>query len=144
MFSKIITAIQFGTNITTFFRQIQFSGNHWRCISNRLRLLIMYYQKRTSLFFWRFNFPFPPKKLNHAGYLVNFELFYGDICYFDFLSVENLYLLKTKTKNVALFSYSRTNSTNMFLHLSEREFYVFKNHNTNISLFKIWQKQFYS
>ena len=52
-----------------------------------------------------------------------------------FLSIENLYLLKTKTKNVALFS-SRTNITDMSLHLSEGELYVFKNHNRHSSIVK--------
>ena len=50
------------------------------------------------------NFSLPPKQLKYADYLLNFELFFRDICKLDILSNENLEFLKTKIKDVALSS----------------------------------------
>ena len=51
------------------------------------------------------NFSKLPKKLNHADYLVNFELFYRGICNLQVLSIEDLDFIKTKTKDIVLPSY---------------------------------------
>ena len=47
------------------------------------------------------NFSLPPKYLDYGNYLVNFELFYRNICNFGILSKEDLYFVKTRTKEAA-------------------------------------------
>ena len=44
----------------------------------------------------------PPKYLDYADYLVNFELFYRNIRNLGILSNENLDFVKTRTKEAAL------------------------------------------
>ena len=84
--------------------------------------------KKTLL--WKSSkFNIPPKKLNHADCLVNFETFYRDICNLEVLSTEDLDLIKTKVRDVALSSF-RTYNNNIPQHLSKGEF------NTNKSSFK--------
>ena len=56
------------------------------------------------------NFSIPPKKLNHADYLVNFELFYRNICNLQVLYAEDLDFIKTKTKDMALSSFRICNN----------------------------------
>ena len=51
-----------------------------------------------SLLWKGLNFSIPPKKLDHADYLFNFELFYRDICNRQVLSTEDFDFIKTKTK----------------------------------------------
>ena len=51
------------------------------------------------------NFSLPPKYLDYADYLVNFELFYRNIRTLGILSNENLNFVKTRTKEAALSSY---------------------------------------
>ena len=58
-----------------------------------------------SLLLKGLNFSIPPKKLNHADYLVNFELFYRDIRNLEVLSGEDLDFIKTKTKDIAVSSF---------------------------------------
>ena len=47
----------------------------------------------------------PPKYLDYADYLVNFELFYRNIRNLGIFSNEDLDFVKTRTKEAALFSY---------------------------------------
>ena len=56
------------------------------------------------------NFNIPPKKLNHADYFVNFTLFYRDIRTLQVLSAEDLYFIKTKTKDISLSSFCTYNN----------------------------------
>ena len=58
------------------------------------------------------NFRIPSKKLNHADYLVNFGLFYRDICNLEVLSAKYLDFMRTKIKDIAL-SLFRTYSNNV-------------------------------
>ena len=58
-----------------------------------------------------------PKKLNHADYLVNFELFYKDNGNLQVLSIEDLDFIKSRTK-----SSLSTYSNNVSELLSKREF----------------------
>ena len=51
------------------------------------------------------NFSIPCKKLDYSDYLVQFELFFRDICNLDILSNEDLDFVKVKTKEAALSSY---------------------------------------
>ena len=53
------------------------------------------------------NFTISPKKLNHADYLVSFELFHRDIRNLQVLSAEDLGFIKTKTKDIALSSFRK-------------------------------------
>ena len=62
----------------------------------------------------------------YGDYLLNFELFFRDICKLYILSNENLELLKTKIKNVALSSLRYFN-LNVPQHLSDSEFQALKN-----------------
>ena len=57
------------------------------------------------------NFSLPPKYLDYADYLVNFELFYRNIRKLGILSNENLDFVKTRTKEAALSSYRNYNNT---------------------------------
>ena len=50
-------------------------------------------------------FSLPPKKLNYANYLTNFELFYRNIQNLDVLSSGDLDFVKTKIKDAALSSF---------------------------------------
>ena len=50
------------------------------------------------------NLTTPPKKLNHADYLVNFELFYRDIRNLEVLSAEDLDFIMAKTKDIVVSS----------------------------------------
>ena len=70
------------------------------------------------------NFSLPPKEL--VDYLLNFELFFRDICKLDILSMESLEFLKTKIKDVALSSFRYIN-LNVPQHLSDSEFQALKN-----------------
>ena len=76
------------------------------------------------------NFSILPKKLNHADYLANFELFYRNIHNLHVLSTEDLEFIKTKTKDIALSSF-RTYNNNVSQHLSKGEFNVLKNLSQN-------------
>ena len=67
------------------------------------------------------NFSIPPNKLNHADYLVSFELFYRNICNLQVLPTEDLDFIKTKTKDMALSSFGTYNN-NVPQHLSKGEF----------------------
>ena len=95
-------------------------------------------QAEKSLLRKSLNFSIPPKKLNHADYFVNFELFYRDIHKLQVLSTEDLDFIKTKNKDIALSSFRTYN--NVSQHLSEGEFDALKNQSetfkTNKSLFK--------
>ena len=72
------------------------------------------------------NFSLPPKQLKYADYLLNFQLFFRDICKLDILSNKNLEFLKTKIKDVALSSLRYFN-LNVPQHLSDSEFQTLKN-----------------
>ena len=72
------------------------------------------------------NFSIPPKKLNHADYLVNFKLFYRDIRNLQVFSAEDLDFIKTKTKDIALSSFGTYNN-NAPQHLSKGDFDALKN-----------------
>ena len=74
-----------------------------------------------------FSFSIPPKKFNHADYLVNFELFYRDICNLQVLSSEDLGFTKTKTKDSSFRIYNK----NVPQYLSKREFDALKNLSQN-------------
>ena len=63
-----------------------------------------------SLLLTHLNFNIPPEKFNHADYLVNFELFYRDICNLQVLSAEDLDFIKTNTKDIALSSFRTYNN----------------------------------
>ena len=67
------------------------------------------------------NLNIPPKKVNYANYLVNFELFYRDICNLYVISAEDLDFMKTKSKDIALSSFCTYNN-NVPQHLSKGEF----------------------
>ena len=71
------------------------------------------------------NFSIPSKKLNHADYLVNFELFYRDIHNLQVISTRDLDFIKTKTKNIALSFFRSYN--NLPQHLSKEGFDALKN-----------------
>ena len=79
------------------------------------------------------NFSIPPRKLNYADYLVNYELFYRDIRNLDMLSNENLDFLKTKVKDAALSSYRNYNE-NIPQHLNQNEFNAMKSLSQNKDL----------
>ena len=72
------------------------------------------------------NFSLPPKQLKYVDYLLNFELFFRDICKLEILSNKNLEFLKTKIKDVALSSLRYFN-LNVPQHLSDSEFQALKN-----------------
>ena len=76
------------------------------------------------------NFSILPKKVNHADYLVKFELFYRGIHNLQVLSTEDLDFIKTKTKDIALSSF-RTYNNNVPQHLSKGEFDALKNLSQN-------------
>ena len=65
-------------------------------------------------------FSLPPKKLNHADYLTNFELFYRSIWNLDVLSNSDLDFVKTKIKDAALNSLHFYNGT-VLQNLSDEE-----------------------
>ena len=83
-----------------------------------------------SLLLKGLKFSIPPKKLNHADYLVNFKLFYRDIGNLQVLSAEDLDFIKTKTKDIALSSFCTYNN-NVPQHLSKGEFDVLINLSQN-------------
>ena len=78
-------------------------------------------------------FSIPPKKLNYADYLVNFELFYRSICKLDKISNDILDFVKTKIKNAALTSF-RYYNVNLPRNLSDEEFKTLQNLSKNINL----------
>ena len=69
------------------------------------------------------NFSLPPKYLDYADYLVNFELFYRNIHNLGILSNEDLDFVKTRTK---LSSYRNYNN-NVLQHLSKEELLALQN-----------------
>ena len=64
--------------------------------------------------------------MDYADYLVNFELFYRNICNLGILSNEDLDFVKTRTKEAALSSYRNYNN-NVPQHLSKEEFLALQN-----------------
>ena len=71
----------------------------------------MSHQIVKSLFLLKgLNFSTPCKKLGYADYLLQFELFFGDICNLYILSNEDFDFNKAKTKKAALSSYRSYNS----------------------------------
>ena len=56
------------------------------------------------------NFSLPPKYLDYADYLVNFELFSRNIHNLDILSNKDLDFVKNKNKEAALSSYRNYNN----------------------------------
>ena len=87
----------------------------------------------------------PPKHLDYADSLVNFELFYRNIRDLGILSNEDLDFVKTRTKEAALSSYRNYNN-NVPQHLSEEEFLALQNLRKNeillsrnqIKVFLLW------
>ena len=79
------------------------------------------------------NFSIPCKKLDGADYLVQFELFFRDICNLDILSNEDLDFVKAKTKEAALSSY-RSYNNNVHQNLSKEEFTALQNLSKNKDL----------
>ena len=71
------------------------------------------------------NFSLPPKHLDYADYLVNFELLYRNIRNLCILSNEDLDFVKTR-KEAALSSYRNYNN-NVPQHLSKEEFLALQN-----------------
>ena len=65
-------------------------------------------------------FSLPPKKLNYADYLTNFELFYRSIRNLDVLSNGDLDFVKTKIKDAAQSSF-RFYNANVPQNLSDKE-----------------------
>ena len=65
-------------------------------------------------------FSLPPKKLNYADYLMNFELFYRSIRNLDVLSNGDLDFVKTKIKDAVLSSF-RFYDANFPQNLSDEE-----------------------
>ena len=59
-------------------------------------------------------FSVPCKRLDYADYLVNFELFFRDICNLDSLSNEDFDFAKAKTKEVASYRTSAPYSTSYY------------------------------
>ena len=80
------------------------------------------------------NFSLPPKYLDYADYLVNFELFYRNIRNLGILSNEDLDFVKTRTKEAALSSYRNYNN-NVPQHLSKEEFLALQNLRKNKNIF---------
>ena len=78
-------------------------------------------------------FSIPPKKLNCADYLVNFELFDRSIYNSDSISNDNLDFVKTKTKDAALTSFRNYNA-NLPRNLSDEEFKALQSLSKNTSL----------
>ena len=78
-------------------------------------------------------FSIPPKKLNCADYLVNFELFDRSIYNLDSISNDNLDFVKTKTKDAALTSFRNYNA-NLPRNLSDEEFKALQSLSKNTSL----------
>ena len=76
------------------------------------------------------NFSLPPKHLDYADYLVNFELFYRNIRNLGILSNEDLDFVKTRTKEAALSSYRNYNN-NVPQHLSKEKFLALQNLHKN-------------
>ena len=83
------------------------------------------------------NFSLPPKYLDYADYLVNFELFYKNICSLGILPNEDLDFVKIRTKEAAL-SFCRNYNNNVAQHFSKKEFLALQNlrKNTNIVIQK--------
>ena len=61
-----------------------------------------YSESERSLLLKVINFSIRLENLNHADYLVSFELFYRDIRSLEVLSAKDLDFIKTKTKDIAL------------------------------------------
>ena len=78
-------------------------------------------------------FYIPPKKLNHADYLADFELFYRSIYNLDSISNKNLDFVKTKIKDAVLTSFRNYNA-NLPRNLSEEEFKALQNLSKNTNL----------
>ena len=78
-------------------------------------------------------FYIPPKKLNYADYLADFELFYRSIYNLDSISNKNLDFVKTKIKDAALTSFRNYNA-NLPRNLSEEEFKALQNLSKNTNL----------
>ena len=72
------------------------------------------------------NFSLPPKYLDYADYLVNFELFYRNIRNLGTLSNKDLDFVKIRAKEAALSSYRNYNN-NVPQHLSKEEFLALQN-----------------
>ena len=70
-------------------------------------------------------FSLPPKKLNYADYLTNFELFYRRIQNLDVSSNDDLDFVKAKIKDVALSSF-RFYNANVSQDLSEEKLKAFE------------------
>ena len=92
----------------------------------------------------RLDFSIPPKKLNDADYLVNFEIFYRSIYNLDIMLNGNLDFVKTKIKDAALTSFCDYNA-NLPRNLLNEEFKALQNLSKNtFSDTKIRQSEFSS
>ena len=97
-----------------------------------------------SLLVKRLDFSIPPKKLNNADYLVNFEIFYRSIYNLDIMLNGNLDFVKTKIKDAALISFCDYNA-NLPRNLLNEEFKALQNLSKNtFSDTKIRQSEFSS
>ena len=70
-----------------------------------LTILKSFHLIQKSNYQLRLRFSFPPKKLNYADYLTNFELFYRSTQNLDVLSNGDLDFVKTKIKEASLSSF---------------------------------------
>ena len=73
---------------------------------------------KKSLLVKGLKFSTPPKKLNYADYLANFELFYRSIYNLNNISNKSLDFVKTKIKDTALTSF-RNYTANLPRNLSD-------------------------
>ena len=77
--------------------------------------------------------------MDYAGYLVNFELFYRNICNLGILPNEDLDIVKTRTKVAALSSY-RNDSNNVPQHPSKEQFLALQNLRKNKNVIEKFDK----
>ena len=90
-------------NFKFFFENCQLKQNPDEVIFNYSKISLS--DTKKSLLVRGLRFSLPPKKLNYAHYLTNFELFYKSIRDVDVLSNRDLDFVKTKIKDAALSSF---------------------------------------
>ena len=89
--------------LNALFKNRQLKHNPDEVIFNYSKISLSNTNK--SLLVRGLRFSLPPKKLNYANYLTNFELFYRSIWNLDDLSNGDLNFVKTKIKDAALISF---------------------------------------
>ena len=107
----LFTSALFSSELMTRFwnQKVQFNRKSYKNFYRRARLKTIRKKGHAK----GLNYCLPPKQLKYADYLVHFQLFHRDIHHLEVLAKEDLDVVRTKTKEIALSSFRQYNKNSI-------------------------------